>query len=104
MAVQYFPFKGIVKERPYPPTGLTTLRWALETRVQIVPLENLFLTQGGVFIEPLFRSQGSHCGDDMPHVVLWRGNFYLEDGHHRRSSRSYGRPQSYLGESLYSAA
>jgi hypothetical protein len=80
--VNYFPFKGIVDERPYPPTNLSTQTWPKHSIVLDVPVKNLFLTQKGVWIEALFRS-GSHSGDDTPHVVLWRGNYYLEDGHHR---------------------
>jgi len=72
-----------MKERPYPPTGLSTLLWPMNSTVMHVPLENMILTQDGVFIEPQFRTSGSYSGDDVPHVVLWRGNYYLEDGHHR---------------------
>lgn len=83
MSVNYFPFKGIVKDRPYPDTGLSTALWPLKTHVLIVPFDNLYLTQDGVFIEALFRTSGSYSGDDTPHVILWRGNYWLEDGHHR---------------------
>lgn len=83
MSVNYFPFKGIVKDRPYPGTGLSTALWPLKTNVLIVPFDNLYLTQDGVFIEALFRTSGSYSGDDTPHVILWHGNYYLEDGHHR---------------------
>lgn len=78
-----FPFKGIVQHRMYPPTGLTTELWPEKTKIQRIPLSNIYLTQSGVFIRPLFSAEGSYSGDPMPHAVLWRGNFYLEDGHHR---------------------
>lgn len=83
MSAKYFPFKGIITDRPYPATGLTTNSWSLKSRLMRVPMENVYLTQAGVFIEPLFRHGKTHSGDDVPHVVFWRGNFYLEDGHHR---------------------
>lgn len=83
MPAQYFPFKGIVDIRPYRQTGLTTERWMKEVPVRSVPFENLFLTQAGVLIAPLFSNGSSYTGDSTPHTVLWRGNYYLEDGHHR---------------------
>lgn len=32
---------------------------------------------------PLDGPDTSHCGDEIPHVVYWRGKFRIADGHHR---------------------
>jgi hypothetical protein len=78
------PFMGILTERPYPPTGLTTARWIENVFSQPVYLRDLWLTQNGVRIGPLFGLTDIHASADIyPHVVSWRGELYLEDGHHR---------------------
>jgi hypothetical protein len=51
-----------------------------------VPLGEIIATQDGVKLEPLIhgdRGRPSFSGDNTPHIVSWRGNLYLEDGHHR---------------------
>lgn len=77
-----FPFKGIVEERPYPPTGLTTALWAARVRPIEIAFADLWLTQKHVRVKPLFGIT-DRDSDAFPHVVFWRGEFYLEDGHHR---------------------
>ncbi len=69
--------------RPYPPTGLTTEKWR-EVPVTSVYLQDLHLTQTGVLIGPLFGIRDTAGSTDAyPHVVSWRGELYLEDGHTR---------------------
>lgn len=82
MTAVAFPFRGVVCNRPYPPTGLTTARWAAEVPVAEVDLSRVWLTQGGVNIAALF-GHTIRESDEHPHVVVWRGELYLEDGHHR---------------------
>jgi hypothetical protein len=78
------PFRGIIDARPYPPTGLTTERWKREVRLAPVRLADLTLTQQHLRVDGLFGDVNERSADDsVPHVVLWRGNLYLEDGHHR---------------------
>ncbi len=78
-----FPFKGIVAERPYPPTGLSTARWKTEVAIAYVPFRWLYLTQTGVRIMPLFGVDARPESDTYPHVVEYDDELYLEDGHHR---------------------
>lgn len=78
-----FPFAGIVTERPYPPTGLTSARWLNEVRIEPVEFAELYLTQNGVRISPLFGVEPHESSDLFPHVVQWNGKRYLENGHHR---------------------
>jgi hypothetical protein len=78
------PFKGVVIERPYPPTGLTTARWRAEVETRVVSFAHLTLTQSGVRIGGLFGEAGEHAAaDEFPHAVRWRSQLFLEDGHHR---------------------
>lgn len=79
-----FPFAGIVPERPYPQTGLTTARWRAEVAPMIVLFRGLWLTQQGVDVMSLFGIPAEHTADDpVPHVVFHNGRYYLEDGHSR---------------------
>ncbi len=77
-----FPFAGLISERPYPPTGLTTARWAAEVPVRVVQFRDLWLTQAGVNIPALFGLT-DRTSDVYPHVVQWQQMKLLEDGHHR---------------------
>lgn len=83
-ALTRMPFRGFVDERPYPETGLTTARWKAEVPTMVVYFTDLWLTQNGVRITPLFGVKEEHASaDTYPHVVSWQGELYLEDGHHR---------------------
>lgn len=82
MAVTGFPFAGVVAERPYPPTGLTTARWAAEVPARNVEFTDLWLTQPGVNVLALF-GLSDRISDQFPHVVTWQGLHFLEDGHNR---------------------
>lgn len=75
-------FKAIDTTRPWPKTGMTTEKWK-QVPSFWVPLNQLIATQDGVKLEPLMKLTGSFSGDSTPHVISWRGNMYLEDGHHR---------------------
>lgn len=76
-------FAGIDTSRPWPKTEMTTEKWKQIPPI-FVPLNRLIATQEGVKFEALIgQAKPSFSGDNTPHVVSWRGNLYLEDGHHR---------------------
>lgn len=80
-------FKGIDTTRPWPKAGMTTEKWK-QVPAFTVDIRDLIATQDGVKILPLWvREDSSYCGDPLPHVVSWRGNLFLEDGHHRAVRR-----------------
>lgn len=87
MAVTRFPFAGVVSERPYPPTGLTTARWAAEVPARWVQFADLWLTQRGVDILAMF-GLSERVSDLYPHAVTWQGLMWLEDGHNRLLRRA----------------
>lgn len=79
-------FAGFVEPRPYPITGLTTQLWIDTVPVLKVDFSDLWLTQDYVKIDMLFLTDDinhSWSGDQFPHVVLWDGRMFLEDGHNR---------------------
>jgi len=67
---------------PWPACGMTSALW-LERPINDFAIRQLIATQPGVMFEPLINPQPSYSGDPYPHVVIWRGGRYLEDGHHR---------------------
>jgi hypothetical protein len=76
-------FKGIDTTRPWPKAGMTTEKWK-QVPLFDVDIHQLIATQDGVKLFPLIVGEPtSYCGDPHPHVVSWRGNLFLEDGHHR---------------------
>lgn len=78
-------FKAIDPSRPWPKGEMTTEKWK-QVPAFWVPIGELIATQDGVKLEYLThgdRGRPSFSGDPNPHVVSWRGNLYLEDGHHR---------------------
>lgn len=58
--------------------------WA-DVQVTQVPIHDIVYCQYVVRIDRLLALElgGVPEGADWPHVVLWRGGYYLHDGHHR---------------------
>lgn len=75
-------FKAFDPSRPWADTGMTTEKWK-QVPIFTLGIDDLIATQDGVKLSPLITPGESFCGDEIPHVVSWRGNLYLEDGHHR---------------------
>lgn len=66
--------------RPWEPLGMTTALWA-NVPPQCVRVQDLVPTHGTKY--PLGEHDTSYCGDPFPHVVMWNGCLYINDGHHR---------------------
>lgn len=78
-------FAGVISRdagTPWPETGMTSELW-LARPVAPFPISRLVATQPGVLFSALLDPQTPHGGDPLPHVIVWRGVTYLEDGHHR---------------------
>jgi hypothetical protein len=79
------PFKGIISRdggEPWGPTGMTSLAW-LRIPTELIQIRHLIATQPGVYFEALIRPRTPVGGDEYPHVIFWRDDAYLEDGHTR---------------------
>ncbi|MBI4900901.1 MAG: type II toxin-antitoxin system VapB family antitoxin [Actinobacteria bacterium] len=79
------PFAGVISRDqgcPWGTTGLSTATWA-DVPVVPVTVATLTATQPGVLIAALIEAGVPVGGDEYPHVVIWQGRAYLEDGHHR---------------------
>jgi len=61
---------------------MTSQKW-LDVPVVEVPIKELIATQRGVYFHALVDDFNHLFGDPYPHVILWEGEYYLEDGHHR---------------------
>lgn len=68
---------------PWNTKGMTTALWqSVPTR--LVYIDELIATQGHLHIDALIGDPRVPVGgDEYPHVVEWRGELFLEDGHHR---------------------
>lgn len=68
---------------PWGTSGKTSATW-LDVPVVSVPVNTLIATQDGIFFQPLIGPVDVPVGGDVyPHVIVWGGENYLEDGHHR---------------------
>lgn len=62
---------------------MTSAKW-LNVPVVQLPISILVATQPGVLLHALADDAPTPVGGDQyPHVILWNGTYYLEDGHHR---------------------
>jgi Arc/MetJ family transcription regulator len=60
---------------------MTSAKW-LMVPTRLVRIDELIATQPGIYFHGL--SAERHVGgDELPHVIEWDGELYLEDGHHR---------------------
>lgn len=75
-------FKAVGDGRPYPDHGLSHRDWAHIPPRQ-VRLDSLITTKAVLDLHSLLAKDSTFYGDLFPHVVQWRGEFYLEDGLHR---------------------
>ncbi len=88
----------VIEYRPFNTAGMSSKLW-MEIEPTTVLLENLILTQRQLYIGAMIRlgrgeknlhttkpgwtPPDTDSGDPLPHVVKWKGEFYVEDGHHR---------------------
>lgn len=75
-------FKAVGDGRPYPDHGLTSRDWS-RIAPRTVRLQDLTTTKRALQLDLLLADDSTFYGDVFPHVVLWRGEHYLEDGLHR---------------------
>jgi Arc/MetJ family transcription regulator len=75
-------FKRVGDARPYPDPGLEAEAWA-EVPPRPVRLDQLVTTKRMLDLETLLAEDSTFYGDLFAHVVVWRGEHYLEDGVHR---------------------
>jgi Arc/MetJ family transcription regulator len=75
-------FKAVQEGRPYPAHDLGLREWAKVAPRQ-VRLDELITTKSVLALNVLLDDDSTFYGDLFPHVVLWHGEFYLEDGLHR---------------------
>jgi Arc/MetJ family transcription regulator len=75
-------FKRVGEGRPYPDHGLQHRDWA-GVPPQQLRLDQLVTTKDTLHLATLLDEDSTFFGDLFAHVVLWRGEYYLEDGLHR---------------------
>ncbi|MDF9717357.1 type II toxin-antitoxin system VapB family antitoxin [Nocardioides sp. ChNu-153] len=75
-------FKRVGSGRPYPSHGLDAAAWAAVPPRQI-RLDQLVTTKDTLQLGALLDEDSTFFGDLFAHVVLWRGELFLEDGLHR---------------------
>ncbi|WP_341728642.1 type II toxin-antitoxin system VapB family antitoxin [Brooklawnia sp.] len=75
-------FKRVGDDRPYPDHGFSQREWA-SVAPQQVRLDQLVTTKSTLNLDALLEEDSTFYGDLFAHVVLWRGELYLEDGLHR---------------------
>lgn len=72
-------FKEVGDSRPYPSHSLSMKDW-VKIEPQELRLDQLVTTKSTLDLRTLLAEDSTLYGDLFPHVILWRGNFYLEDG------------------------
>ncbi|MGJ9403799.1 type II toxin-antitoxin system VapB family antitoxin [Arthrobacter sp. KK5.5] len=76
-------FKAVGDSRPYPDHGYVSPKdWAVVSPRQ-VRLDELVTVKTTLDLGALLAEDSTFFGDLFPHVVVWRGTMYLEDGLHR---------------------
>ncbi len=75
-------FKEVREGKPYPDHGLTLKDWSA-VPPRSVRLDELVTTKRELALDKLLAEDSTFYGDLFPHVVVWKGNYYLEDGLHR---------------------
>lgn len=79
-------FKSIISrdnDCPWGTSGQTSATW-LNVPVEVIQISDLVATQPGVLLRALRDDAPEPVGKDpFPHVILYDGIHYLEDGHHR---------------------
>ena len=75
-------FKRVGDGRPYPDHGLKARDWA-DVPPRQLRLDSLVTTKDTLQLSSLLDEDSTFYGDLFAHVVLWREEFYLEDGLHR---------------------
>ena len=75
-------FKRVGDSQPYPAHNITNAQWAKIAPTQ-VRLDQLVTTQSKLDLEKLLADESTFFGDLFAHIVLWRGEMYLESGLHR---------------------
>lgn len=75
-------FKRVSEGRPYPDHGFGSREWA-QIAPRQVRIDALVTTKDTLHLSTLLDEDGTFYGDLFAHVVLWRGELYLEDGLHR---------------------
>ncbi len=76
-------FQSVGDTRPYPEHGRNTPRDWADVPPRAVRLEDLTTTKSVLNLHDLLAEDSTFYGDLFPHVVVWRGRMYLEDGLHR---------------------
>ena len=75
-------FKTVQEGRPYPAHDLSLRDWS-QVPPRQVRLDELTTTKRVLALDVLLDDECTFYGDLFPHVVAWRGEYYLEDGLHR---------------------
>lgn len=75
-------FKRVSEGRPYPDHGFSSRQWA-QIAPRQVRIDALVTTKDTLHLSTLLDEDGTFYGDLFAHVVMWRGELYLEDGLHR---------------------
>lgn len=79
-------FKDIISRDDGCPWGSPKLSSAIWLYVPVynVMISELVATQPGIYFRGLTDTfENIKRTDPYPHVILWNGTLYLEDGHHR---------------------